>query len=103
VVDFYKKFGKVSHIDATGSIADVYAQSKKAILPQCLCLLGPKSSGKTTIGEALGKRTNAKLIDFNEFLLKNGLHGQDAEVVTSQFINSLSKEVSPRLILENFP
>ena len=25
VVDFYKKFGKVSHIDATGSVAEVYA------------------------------------------------------------------------------
>ena len=24
VVDFYKKFGKVSRIDATGSIAEVY-------------------------------------------------------------------------------
>ena len=25
VVDYYRKFGKVRHIDATGSIADVYA------------------------------------------------------------------------------
>ena len=33
VVDYYKKFGKVRHIDATGSIAEVYAQSKAAVLP----------------------------------------------------------------------
>jgi UMP-CMP kinase len=33
VVDYYRKFGKVSEIDASGSIADVYAQSKRAILP----------------------------------------------------------------------
>ena len=33
VVDYYKQFGKVRHIDATGSIAEVYAQSKKAVLP----------------------------------------------------------------------
>ena len=33
VVDYYKKFGKVSEIDATGSIAEVYAQSKRAVLP----------------------------------------------------------------------
>jgi adenylate kinase family enzyme len=25
VVDYYKKFGKVRHIDATGSISEVYA------------------------------------------------------------------------------
>ena len=53
VVNYYKKFGKVRHIDATGSIAEVYAQTKQAILPQCMFLLGPnwgwnrpKASGK---------------------------------------------------------
>ena len=50
VVDHYRKFGKVSEIDASGNIAEVYAQSKRAVLPQCTCLLGPKASGKTTIG-----------------------------------------------------
>lgn len=83
VVDFYKKFGKVSQIDATGSIAEVYEQSKRAVLPQCVCLLGPKAAGKTTIGNELSNRTNAKLVDFNEFLLKHGLHGQDDEVVAA--------------------
>jgi len=68
-----------------------------------MCLLGPKAAGKTTIGNELSKRTNAKLIDFNEFLLKHGLHGQDDEVVAAQFIQDLAKEVSPRLVLENFP
>lgn len=33
VVEYYKKFGKVNEIDATGSIASVYAQSKRAVLP----------------------------------------------------------------------
>jgi len=75
VVDYYRKFGKVSQIDASGSIADVYEQSKRAVLPQCICLLGPKAAGKTTIGTALSQRTNAKLIDFNDFLMRHGLHG----------------------------
>lgn len=103
VIDYYKKFGKVSEIDALGSIAETYAQTKKAILPQCTCLLGPKASGKTTIGNALSSRTNAKLIDFREFLKDNGLEGQDDELVTTRFIKSLSQEVTPRVILENFP
>lgn len=103
VVDFYKKFGKVRHIDATGSISEVYAQSKRAVLPQCMFVLGPKASGKSTIGAAMAKRTNMKLIDFNKFIERNGLDGQDDESVTSQFIQSLARETKPRVVLENFP
>jgi len=33
VVDYYKKFGKVNEIDATGGIAEVYAATKRAVLP----------------------------------------------------------------------
>ena len=33
LVDYYKQFGKLRHIDATGDIASVYAQSKAAVLP----------------------------------------------------------------------
>lgn len=103
VVDYYKQFGKVRHIDATGSIADVYAQSKKAVLPQCMFILGPKASGKTTIGKAISARTNTKLINFNDFIEQNGLEDQDDETITSHFIKSLSSQAAPRLVLENFP
>lgn len=103
VVDYYKKFGKVRHIDATGNISQVYAQSKTAVLPQCMFVLGPKASGKSTIGAAMAARTNMKLIDFNGFVAANGLDGQDDESVTSQFIQSLARETTPRVVLENFP
>lgn len=86
VVDYYKQFGKVHHIDATGTIDEVYAQTKKAILPQCLFLMGPKASGKTTIGGDLAKRTNIKLVDFAQFLDDNALHSQDDETKTGHFI-----------------
>lgn len=33
VVDLYAKFGKVRSIDAGQSIADVFAETKKAVLP----------------------------------------------------------------------
>lgn len=92
VVDYYKMFGKVKHIDATGDIASVYAQTKAAIIPQTVCVLGPKASGKTTIANALCARTNTKHFDFNTFLIQNGLIGQDDETVTAQLIQSLSKE-----------
>jgi adenylate kinase len=103
VVEYYKMFGKVKHIDATGDIASVFAQTKASIIPQTMCVLGPKSSGKTTISLALCQRTNTKHVDFNTFLIQNGLIGQDDETVTAQLISSLSKEHMPRIVLENFP
>lgn len=33
VVEYYQRFGKVRRIDATGTISEVYAQSKDAVLP----------------------------------------------------------------------
>lgn len=103
VIQFYKNFGKVAEINACGSVADVYCDTKKALLPQCMCLLGPKVSGKTTIGRAMAERTNMKLVDFCEFIRTNGLVGQNDEVVTAQFIQSLAREKCTRLVLENFP
>jgi len=44
-----------------------------------------------------------KLIDFLDFVEANGLEGQSDETVTSHFIQSLAKEVTPRLVLEHFP
>ena len=64
VVDYYRKFGKVNTIDATGSIQDVYTLTKQAILPECMCLMEPKASGKTTIGYKMSGRVNIKLVDF---------------------------------------
>ena len=75
VVQYYKSFGKVAHINAMGSITDVYSATKKALLPQCMCLLGPKVSGKSSLGRAMAERTNMKLVDFNDFIRSNGLVG----------------------------
>jgi adenylate kinase family enzyme len=44
-----------------------------------------------------------KLIDFNDYLKKNGLTGQDDETVTASLIQSLVQETIPRIVLENFP
>jgi adenylate kinase family enzyme len=103
VVDYYKQFGKVRHINALGSIPEVYAQSKACALPQCMFMLGPKSSGKTTVSNKMAKRTNMTHIDFCDYLEKNGLEGQDDETVTQHFINFLSAQQCPRMVIESFP
>ena len=79
VVDYYKRFGKVRRIDATGSISEVYKQSKDAVLPQTIFVIGPKGSGKTTISKNLSDRTNAAYINFVDFKKANGLKDKGDE------------------------
>jgi shikimate kinase len=68
------------------SIGEVYEKNKEALLPQCMSMLGPKISGKTTIGTLMAARTNMKLVDFNFFIKASGLVGQSDEDITQQFI-----------------
>ena len=103
VIDYYKQFGKVRHINALGSIPEVYAQSKACALPQCMFMLGPQSSGKSTVSSKMAKRTNMRHIDFVDYLEKNGLEGQDDETVTQHFINFLAAQQAARMVIESFP
>ena len=103
VIEYYKKFGKVRTIDATGGSSEVYAQTKEAILPQTMMVLGPKASGKSKIAENLAERTNMAHINFDDFVEENELAQEDDETVTMALIKKLSTEIKPRVILENFP
>jgi guanylate kinase len=103
VVDMYEKFGKIRRVDANRDELEVYEDTRRAMLPQISCMIGPKASGKTTLGNALCERTNMKLVNFNEFIEKNGLCDEDDETVTVALIKSLSQELAPRVLLEDFP
>ena len=92
VVEFYKKFGKVSTIDATGGAGEVYAQTRDAIFPQTMFLLGQKASGKSTVARKMADRTNMKHIDFPKWVLDSGLEGQDDEAVCLQLIQTLAEQ-----------
>ena len=56
------------------------------MLPQISCMIGPKASGKTTLGNALCERTNMKLINFNDFVSDNCLTDENDETVTVALI-----------------
>ena len=103
VVDLYMKFGKVHYIPATGTVNDVYMQTKKAMLPETFYLIGPKCSGKTTLGKALAERTNMKLINFTQFIKSQDLKNADDETKTTALIKLLVNETVPRILLEDFP
>jgi hypothetical protein len=66
-------------------------------------LIGPKVSGKTTLGQAIAERTNAKLLKFGQFLKESKLEGSDDNTVVLALIQKLALEISPRIIITDFP
>ena len=103
VCEFYSRFGKVRLINSNRDPLEIYQDTRAAMLPQISCMIGPKASGKTTLGVALCERTNMKLINFDNFVAESRLQDEDDEVVTSALIKMLSRENCPRVLLENFP
>ena len=103
VTSYYEQFGKVRKIDANRDVLDIYEDTRRAMLPQISCMIGPKASGKTTLGKDLCERTNMKLINYNEFLTSNNLCDSDEETQTTALIKQMSKEICPRILLEDFP
>jgi len=73
------------------------------MLPQISWIVGPKISGKSSLGSALAERTNAKLLKFCEFRKKHGLENSDDETVVHALIQQLALEISPRILIEDFP
>lgn len=103
VVTYYEQFGKVRRIDANRDSIEIYEDTRRACLPQISCIIGPKASGKTTLGKALCTRTNMKLLNYNDFVTEQNLNDCDDEEKTNALIACLSNEVSPRILLEDFP
>ena len=73
------------------------------MLPQISWICGPKASGKSTLGKALCERTNMKVINFNDFLASKNLSETDCATKTGALIKQMSQEISPRVLLEDFP
>ena len=103
VIEKYKLFGKVRFIDANQEIEDVYRDVKHALLPEIFFLIGPKASGKTTVGSTLAFKTNMLHMKFDDFAKKNSLSDADDETLVFTLIKSLLNEVSPRILIEGFP
>ena len=82
---------------------DVYNQVKKAVLPQTMFIMGPKASGKTAIATDMAHRSNMRHIIFPEWKKSLGMKDADDETVILKLIDCLSKEVMPRVIIEDFP
>jgi len=103
VIHYYEQFGKVRYVNAERDPLEVYVDTRKAMLPQIFCIIGPKASGKTTLGTKLCERTNMKMINFEEFVHSMNLADCDEETQTLALMKRLSQEVCPRVLLEDFP
>ncbi len=73
VIDLYRKFGKLRYIDANDTEVNVYAETKKAVLPDVFFMVGPTMAGKSSLGNALCDRTNMGIIEFEAFVREKGL------------------------------
>ena len=103
VVEMYSRFGKVREVDGSGDPIQVFNATRKAMLPQISWICGPKISGKTTLGNMLATRTNANLLKFTDFVKQHGLERSDDETVVQALIQQLALEISPRILIEDFP
>lgn len=91
------------YIDASKSIDEVYAETRIAMLPQIFSIIGPKCSGKSSLGSSLAERTNMTLLNFSQFVKQHGIKDLDCEDKTQHLIKHLVNETSPRVLLEDFP
>lgn len=103
VIEKYQLFGKVRTIDSSQDFDQVYKEAQRALLPEVFFLIGQKAAGKTTVGSSLADRTNMVLVQFDEFIDKHNLYDADDETITLALIGTLKNEVSPRVLIENFP
>jgi adenylate kinase family enzyme len=101
--DYYRQFGKVRTVNANQDSQVIYNQLKTILTPQTTFLIGPKASGKTTLGKQIAERTNMVFMNFNDFVKKHHLKGKDDETVVLALIKSLSYQIEPRLLIEGFP
>jgi len=103
VIEKYKVFGKVRVINTSQDVDQVYKDTQDALLPEVFFLLGQKASGKSTVGSTLAEKTNMTHMKFDDFVKKYSLQKADDETVTFALIKELLDEVSPRILIENFP
>ena len=73
------------------------------MLPNIYFMIGPKSSGKSTLGHALADRTNMQVLSFSKFVRDHNLKEEDDETKTSLLIKHLVNETAPRILIEDFP
>jgi adenylate kinase family enzyme len=103
VIDFYDRFGKVFKIDASRSVKEVYECTKQALIPELFCLLGPKCSGKETVGTQVAKRANMRFMNFSRFLRVKKLVKASDEKKMKELTLFLLEANATRFLIQNFP
>ena len=98
VVEFYRRFGKVSEIDAVGSVESVYRRTKRALIPRFDFLIGPPGSNEVT--KLLAERVGAKVLNFTDFFWERFINQhKDDEYITQQLIEYIENHRARRLLI----
>lgn len=103
VINLYRQFGKVREVNGEFDELTVYEATRKAMLPQVSFIIGPKGSGKTSVGKVVCEVSNQKMLNFHDFIEENKLSDKDEETVMMSLIRHLANEISPNVLIEGFP
>jgi len=103
VINLYRQFGKVREVNGEFDELTVYEATRKAMLPQVSFIIGPRGSGKTSVGKVVCEVSNQKMLNFHDFIEENKLSDKDEETVMMSLIRHLANEISPNVLIEGFP
>lgn len=100
VIEYYKKFGKIKHIDSSKSVDEVYQQVRKAIKPNLIFFWGPPGVGKSSAAQALHKKTGYLYVDFEEFARQHKCKTQQEK--TNKFIQYCNTVPHKCIVVDSF-
>ena len=111
LTEFYSPYSLIREVDCNKSIDETNVLLKQNLYPVIYSIIGKRYSGKTTLSKIMKEKTDIKLLDFNEFLLKNSLHNKkksiktekENEIIVNKLILKLRQMRHIRVLIEDFP
>lgn len=108
VIEFYKTLNIVRSIDAVGVVEKVFRRLKSAIQPELFFIIGPPSSGKSTLGKKMSEKYNLHYIDLEKLIWEKNINNQlrkltDDDSITRKVLLTLEQNNSMRYLIEGFP
>jgi calcium-dependent protein kinase len=101
VLQLYEPFGVVRKVNCMGTVNEVFFRTLCALRPETFFIAGAKSSGKSTLAEALGRRYYFFVLDLQRVIKKTD--GSD-EAITRKLVQTLQGfKHESRVLVDGFP
>ena len=101
VLQMYEPFGVVRKVNCMGTVNEVFFRTLCALRPEVVFVAGAKSSGKSTLAQALSERYYFYLLDISRVIKKSD--GTD-ESITRKLVQTLQGfKHEFRVLVDGFP